>query len=83
VLTAALRRTRAEKSATETLRDELTHLRSDSRNQARVAIVEGLREAQQHSYQQTIRRQVQRQAILSPAPAQIPEPTLTYRGPEL
>jgi hypothetical protein len=76
VLATALRRTSAEKSATETLRDELQELGPPG-----AAIIEGLRQAQHHSYQQTVREQAKRRA--SPASIQSSAPTLTHSGPDL
>ncbi len=81
VLTNALRRTSAEKSATETLRDELEQLQPRAGDQARAVIVEGLRQAQNHSYEHTLRRQAQRQA--NPFPHHSPAPNLPRGGPEL
>ena len=81
VLTAALRRTSAEKSATETLRDELEQLQPRGTDQAQAAIIEGLQQAQQHSYDNTLRRVAQRQAIMFPDHS--PAPTPTRDGPEL
>lgn len=81
VLAGALRRTSAEKSATETLRDELEQLQPQIADQARAAIIEGLRQAQQHSYQHTIRRQARRPA--NPFPGHSPAPSVTRSGPEL
>jgi ATP-dependent exoDNAse (exonuclease V) alpha subunit len=80
-LASALRRTSVEKSATETLRDELEHLQAQVRGDPRDAIIEGLRQAQQHSYEHAVRRQAQRQA--NPFPGHSPAPTLTRGGPEL
>ena len=68
VLAGALRRTRAEKSATETLRDELEQPVPEAGNGARAAIIEGLRQAQQHSYHKTVRRQAQRSRSRTTAP---------------
>jgi conjugative relaxase-like TrwC/TraI family protein len=81
VLASTLRRTNAEKSATETLRDELEQLGPHDGHQATAAIVEGLRQAQQHGYQQTVRRQAKRQA--TPASVHHPAPTLSRGGPDL
>ncbi len=80
-LAAALRRSSAEKSATETLRDELEQQQPGGGNEARDAIIEGLRQAQHHSYQHALRRQAQRQATSFPGHS--PAPTVTRGGPEL
>jgi hypothetical protein len=79
VLAGALRRTSAEKSATETLRDELEQLQPQIADQARAAIIEGLRQAQQHSYQHTIPRQARRPA--NPFPGHSPPPASSEAGP--
>jgi conjugative relaxase-like TrwC/TraI family protein len=81
VLASALRRSSSEKSATETVRDELEQLGLQNKHQPMAAIVEGFRQAQQHSYELTVRRQAQRQTNL--ARAYNPAPTLTRDGPEL
>jgi hypothetical protein len=81
VLTNALRRTSAEKSATETLRDELEQLQPRAGDQARAGIVEGLRQAQNHSYQHTLRTQAQRQT--NPSPHHSLAANLARGGPEL
>jgi conjugative relaxase-like TrwC/TraI family protein len=81
VLTNALRRTSGEKSATETLRDELEQLQPRAGDQARAAIVEGLRQAENHSYQHTLRRHAQNHA--NPSPHHSPAPNLARGGPEL
>ena len=80
VLAGALRKTANEKSATETLRDELDL--HDDRAATRNAIVEGLRRANAHSdvVGRAVRKEAARQAFSHPAPAL--EPTL-YRGVEL
>jgi hypothetical protein len=80
VLAGALRKTSNEKSATETLRDEL-HLDQDGAA-SRKAIVEGLRQSHAHSdvVARAIRKEATRQAFTHPAPT--PEPTI-YRGVEL
>jgi hypothetical protein len=80
VLAGALRKTSNEKSATETLRDELD-LHED-RAAARKAIVEGLRQSHAHTdvVGRAIRKEATRQAFTHSAPA--PEPTI-YRGVEL
>jgi hypothetical protein len=66
VLAGALRKTSNEKSATETLRDELEihNGRAVSRN----AIVDGLRQSQAHTdiVGQTVRREARRQAFRPP-----------------
>ena len=82
VLAGVLRRTSGEKSATETLRDELESLQPETGLDRRHAIVEGLRQAQNHSYQHTLRRQAQRHA--NPHPGHSPAaPSITRSGPEL
>ncbi len=80
-LAAALRRSSAETSATETLRDELESLEPNAAGDPRNAIIEGLRQAQHHSYQHTIRRQAQSQT--NPFPGHSPAPSITGSGPEL
>jgi conjugative relaxase-like TrwC/TraI family protein len=80
-LAGVLRRTSTEKSATETLRDELEQQQHGGRNEACAAIIDGLRQTQQHSYQHTLRRQAQRQA--KPFPNHSAAPTVTRGGPEL
>ena len=76
VLIGAVRKTSNEKSATETLRNELDHPAS------RKAIVEGLRQSHAHTdvVGHAIRKEATRQAFTHTAPA--PEPTI-YRGIEL
>jgi conjugative relaxase-like TrwC/TraI family protein len=81
VLSNALRRTSAQKSATETLRDELEQLQPRAGNQARAAIIEGFRKAQNHSYQHTLRRHAQHHA--NPSPHHSPASNLARGGPEL
>ncbi len=81
VLAAALRRTSNEKSATETLRDELSLLRPDSPHRPATAIIEALREAQNHSYDQNVRRQVHHRR--NPFPGHRQAPTVTIEGTEL
>ena len=81
LLAAALRRTSNEKSATETLREELEQLQPGGGDEARAAIIEGLRQAQHHSYEQTVRRQAHRQA--NPFPHHSPASSVTRGGPEL
>lgn len=81
VLVGVLRRSSSEKSATETLREELESLQPETALYSRHAIVEGLRQAQQHSYDQTVRRQAQRQAVRFPERS--PAATVTRGGPEL
>ena len=81
VLAAALRRTSGEKSATETLRDELESLQPKTDLDRQHAIVEGLRQTQNHSYQHALRRQAQRHA--NPYPGHSPAPRVTRSGPEL
>jgi len=80
LLAGALRKTSNEKSATETLRDEL-HLHED-RAAPRKAIIEGLRQANAHTdvVSHAIRKEATRQAFTHTAPT--PEPTI-YRGVEL
>jgi hypothetical protein len=79
VLAAALRRTSSEKSATETLREELDQHRDPARGHPRQAIIEGLREAQAHSYDNTLGRQAKRHR--QAAPDYSPAPTVTAEGP--
>ncbi|HET9731678.1 MAG TPA: MobF family relaxase [Acidimicrobiales bacterium] len=81
VLAAVLRRTSGEKSATETLRDELESLQPQPGLDRPHAIVEGLRQTQNHSYQETIRRQAQRQANAHPGHSHAL--SVTRGGPEL
>jgi conjugative relaxase-like TrwC/TraI family protein len=81
VLASVLRRTSGEKSATETLRDELESLEPETDLDRRNAIAEGLRQAQQHSYQHTVHRNARQQA--NQFPHHNPAPTITRRGPEL
>jgi len=81
ILAAALRRTSAEKSATETVREELDQPPRRPPDDPREAIIEGLRQAQQHSYHQTIRRQARPQA--NPFPNHNSAPTITIDGPLL
>ncbi|HVA08747.1 MAG TPA: AAA family ATPase, partial [Acidimicrobiales bacterium] len=81
VLAAALRRTSAEKSATETLRDELDQPPPRPRGDARDAIIEGLRQAQAHSYDNTLGRQAKRH--MQAFPDHRPAPTVTAEGPDL
>ena len=81
VLAGALRHTSGEKSATETLRDELESLQPKTGLDRRHAIVEGLRQAQNHSYQHTLRRQAQHQA--NPYPGHSPAPSITRGDLEL
>ena len=80
VLAGALRKTSTEKSATETVRDELDL--PDDWPAARKAIVEGLRQSNAHTdvVGQHVRREARRQAFAHTAPT--PEPTI-YRGVEL
>lgn len=80
-LVGVLRRASGEKSATETLRDELESLQLETSLDRRHAIVEGLRQTQNHSYQHALRRQAQRQA--NPHPGHSPAPSITRGGPEL
>jgi conjugative relaxase-like TrwC/TraI family protein len=81
VLTRALRKTSNEKSATETLRDELDQSAPTGAN--RDAIREGLRQSSAHTdiVGQTVRREARREAFAHPA-APPPEPTI-YQGVEL
>jgi hypothetical protein len=81
VLTAAMRKTSSEKSATETLRDQLDHLHKPLPLQPAAAIFDGLRQTQQHSYHETIRREAQRQVQAYPSAR--PAPTITIDGPDL
>ena len=71
VLAAALRRTSSQKSATESLREELDDPPKARPQEPATAIIEGLRRAQQHSYGETLRRQGQRQmnAVTADPPA--------------
>ena len=81
VLTAALARTSSQKSATETIRNELDDLAPEARQELRNAIINGLRQAQHHSYQQTVRRQARsRQSI---HPGYSPTPTAMRARPDL
>jgi ATP-dependent exoDNAse (exonuclease V) alpha subunit len=81
VLSGALRKTSNEKSATETLRDELEHVAPTAAS--RDAIREGLRQSQAHTdiVGQIVRREARRQAFAHPS-APAAEPTI-YRGVEL
>jgi hypothetical protein len=81
VLASALRKTSNEKSATEVLREELDHR---GRGAARTeAILEGLRQSQAHTLDQTIRRLVtRRQAFTKSQSTPSPEPSI-YQGVEL
>ena len=81
VLAATLRRTSAEKSATETLRDELDQVPPRPADDAREAMIEGLRQARAHSYDNTLRRHAKRH--VQPFPDQSPAPTITIDGPDL
>ena len=81
VLAAALRRTSNDRSATETLRNELDHLATAPRGQPPGAIAESLRQAQQHSYHETLRRHAQRH--MHAFPTHSPAPTISIDGPEL
>ncbi len=81
VLAGALRCSSAEKSATETLRDELQSLQPETSLDHRHAILEGLRQAQNHSYQHALRRQAQRQA--NSFPGHSPAPSINSSGPQL
>jgi ATP-dependent exoDNAse (exonuclease V) alpha subunit len=81
VLAAALQRTSNEKSATETLREELDHLGKAPPQAPAAGILESLRQARQHSYHQTLRRQAQRHT--HPLPAANPTPTVSIDGPDL
>jgi len=80
VLAGALRKTSNEKSATETLRDELDQHSRSTRGQA--AILEGLGQTRAHSLNQTISRQNRRQALTAFPPNPAPEPAVE-RGIEL
>ena len=76
VLTGALRKTSNEKSATETLRDELDPQHPPSRGHD--AIVEGLRQTHAHSLNQTIRRHT-RQHVFNTARAGLgPDPAIHH-----
>lgn len=81
VLAGAMRRSSNEKSATETLREEIEQLQPRGGVEARAAIIEGLRQAQHHSYERTVRRQGQRQT--NPFPHHSPAPSVTRGDPEL
>jgi hypothetical protein len=80
VLAGALRKTSNEKSATETLRDELDL--HDGRAAPPQAIIEGLRQASTHTdvVSRAVRKEATRQAFSHAGPA--PEP-ITHRGVEL
>jgi conjugative relaxase-like TrwC/TraI family protein len=80
VLAGALRKTSNQKSATETLRDELDQPRRPTRGPD--AILEGLRQAEAHSLNQTVRREARRQVFTQPHAAPTPQPTV-YQGVEL
>ncbi len=80
VLAGALRKTSNEKSATETLRDELDqHSRSTGRQ---AAILEALRQTHAHNLNQAIRRETRRQTFTAVPPGPAPEVTIE-RGIEL
>jgi conjugative relaxase-like TrwC/TraI family protein len=81
VLAAALQRSSSEKSATEALRGELDHLGTDPRGDPSAAIIENLRQSQQHSYHQTLRRHAERH--LHAFPTNGSAPTVSVDGPEL
>jgi hypothetical protein len=72
VLARALRKTSNEKSATETLRDELDDQGRSTGRQA--AILESLRQTHAHSLNEAIRKETRRQAFTHAIPA--PEPTI-------
>ncbi len=82
VLAGALRKTNGQKSATETLRDELD--RPGGLSASRDAIAEGLRQAQAYTdiLGQTIRREARRQALTHPYGTPAAEPTI-YQSVEL
>ena len=82
VLVGALRKTSSQKSASETLRDELDH--PGGPQPGRDAILEGLRHAQAHTdiVGQTIRREATRQAFTHPYGSPAAEPTI-YQSVEL
>ncbi|HEX6394371.1 MAG TPA: MobF family relaxase [Acidimicrobiales bacterium] len=81
VLITALRHTSSEKSATEILRAELDHLRPPGKDHPAAAIMEGLRQVQRHSYDQTVRREAQRRRDV--IRDHNPVPTVMIEGPEL
>ena len=80
VLAGALRKTSNEKSATETLRDELDQHSHSTGRQA--AILEALRQTQAHNLNHTIRRQTRRQPFPAIPTGPAPEATIE-RGIEL
>jgi conjugative relaxase-like TrwC/TraI family protein len=80
VLAGALRKTSNEKSATETLRDELHQHGHSTGRQA--AILEGLRQTHAHSLNQTISKQTRRHALTTVPTSPAPEATIE-RGIEL
>jgi UvrD-like helicase family protein len=72
VLAGALRKTSNEKSATETLRNDLDqHSHSTGRH---AAILEGLRQTHAHSLNQTIRTESRRHALIAVPPSRRPRP---------
>ena len=80
VLAGALRKTSNEKSATETLRDELDQHSHSTGHQA--AILEALRQTHAHSLNQTISRQTRRPAFTAVPTSPASEATIE-RGIEL
>jgi hypothetical protein len=82
VLAAALRHTSSEKTATETLREELDRLSPTSTDQPAAGIVEGLRQAQRHSYTEALRHAVHHKALASIGTSYTPERSID-RGIEL
>ena len=78
VLVAALRRASGEKSATETLRDELDRLQPQASKARQQAIVEGLRRAQANSYTQVLRQRDTPRATRYTTPS--PPPSLSPAG---
>jgi conjugative relaxase-like TrwC/TraI family protein len=80
VLAGTLRKTSNEKSATETLRDELDHHSHSTGRQA--AILEALRQTHAHSLNQTISTETRREVFTAVPASPAPEPTIE-RGIEL
>lgn len=75
VLAGAMRKTSNEKSATETLGEELDHQSRSSQQ----AILDGIRQSQSHSLKQTIRRETHRQAFTATPSSPAPGPSV-YQG---
>ena len=81
VLAGALKRTSTDKSATETLRDELDHLQPGATPARQKAILDGLRQANQHSYNHVMRQHIKRQP--SPYPTPSSAAVTSVGGPDL